>query len=63
MIVGLDHLTGLESILHMAFPECAVHLLKRKKVTFELLQKDSWCGQLNRDSDFPAIPLPNSPEG
>lgn len=29
MIVGLDHLTGLESILPWP-SECAVHLLKRK---------------------------------
>lgn len=64
MIVGLDHLTGLESILPHGLPKNVLYICSKEKSYFaELLQKDSWCGQLNRDSDFPAITAPNSSRG
>ena len=64
IIVGLDHLTGLESILPHGLPKNVLYICSKEKSYFaELLQKDSWCGRLNWDSDLPAVTAPSSSRG
>lgn len=64
MAVGLDHLTRLESILPHGPPKDVLYIFSKEKNYFaELLQKDSWCSRFNWDSDFPAVPAPNSSRG
>lgn len=57
IIVGLDHLTGLESILPHGLPEDVLYICSKEKKNYfaKLLQKDSWCGRFNRNSDFLAV--------
>lgn len=64
IIVGLEYLTGLESILPHGPPMDVLYICSKEKKYFtELLQKDSWCGRFTRDSDFPAVIALSSSRG
>lgn len=56
LILGLDRLTGLESILPHGLPKDVLYICSKEKKYFaKLLQKDSWWGIFNWDSNFLAV--------
>lgn len=56
LIVGLEHLTGLKSILPHGLPMDVLYSAQKEKKYFaKLLQKDSWWGRFSWDSDFLAV--------